>query len=620
MRRGTLRKRSGERTVVLESFFLDTAGLATALVLIPFLILYLIRPKPHNEKIPSLLFIMRETGKTNINSFFRSFLKDLLFLFHLLILLFLILAAAQPFINVPQDILADQTVILIDTSASMQADGRFDKAVAIAKQHLGRENTIIAIQGMPAVLTERASPASAKTVLDLLKPVDTGTDIADALQAAATYAGSGSRVVVISDFIATAGDLDYDTSADILEAQGAEVSYIPLTTGQDNIGIIDLLVGPVTSSLWVKNYDARPAEVKLKISDATQTVLLGPGESKEVTFNTPAGVAEIAINGSDDLSVDDKVWTSTPEKNTIKLLTITNDKNAVERSNVRLAMDVISQNFPTSFEITWAEPPKIPKLEHDLYFVKDANLDFILPGYLKDLKQQVEGGASLVIFPQANLFSIDWQGLLPIAPVEDSQGTRNEITGELSTLTKDIEFGQINAYTRVAAIPGSVVVATAGADPLIVSKRLGKGTVLYYGIDDDQASFSRNPTYPIFWRRVFDRLTNRPSLENLNVRTGGRLAFAADTTVKTPDGAITGNVIPLDKVGLYTYRDTTVAANLLNDAESAIASSGNVTKARLDTGDRKAQKVPFELTTWLLWAVLGLLLLELFYVKYRGDF
>ncbi len=606
--------------MVLESFFLDTAGLATALVLIPFLILYLIRPKPHNEKIPSLLFIMRETGKTNVNSFLRSFLKDLLFLFHLLILLVLILAAARPFINVPQNILADQTVILIDTSASMQAGGRFGQAVKIAKDHLGRENTIITIQSLPETLAERANPAAAKTVLDLLKPTDTATDLADALQAAAAYAGSGSRVVVISDFIATAGDLDYDTYADVLEAQGAEVSYIPVTTGRENVGIIDLLVGPVTSSLWVKNYNNRPEETKLKISDATQTVLLGPGESKEVTFNTPTGVAKIAIDGNDDMPADDTVWTSTPEKNTIRILGITNDKRGAEQSHLRLAMDVISQNFPTQFELTWAEPPKIPKLQHDLYVIMDANLDFILPGYIKDIKQQVEDGASLIIFTQPSLFSIDWQGLLPITPVENSQGTRSEITGESAGLTEDIEFGQVDTYTRVASAPGSVVVAAAGPDPIIVTKQLGKGTVLYYGIDDDRASFSRNPTYPIFWRRVFDRLTNRPSLENLNVRTGSHLAFPSDTTVKTPSGSVTGNLIFLDKEGLYTYRDRTVAANLLNDAESAIATSGNVTAARLDTGDREPEKVPFEFTNWMLWVAIGLLMLELFYVKYRGDF
>jgi len=605
---------------MFNSFFLNPAGLISALILIPFLLLYLIRPRPQKERIPSLLFLIRATGKSNTNSFLRNWLKDLLFLLQLLILLALIFAAARPFLNVSQTLLADQTVLLVDTSASMGAAGRFATANRLAESHLGRHNTIITVTKNPTIIAERVGSAQARDDLKLLSPSDTTTDLTDALRLAAPYAGSGSRVFVISDFLPTSGDLDYDTAADLLEAQGAKVTYLPVTGGSKNVGLIDLVVGPKTSKLWVKNYETRPVERTLAISDAKQRVLLGPGESKEVDFNTPAGVTKISLGGTDDLAADDTVWMSTPAKNKVKLLIITNAKQAVEQSNLLVALKVIEQNFPTTFDIQWAEPPKMPRLDHDVYLVDQANLDYILPGYVKELQEKVREGAALIII-QDGPFALDWQGLLPVTPVKKSVGGRASITapGE-NTLTRDIEFGQAGSYLRVGAKPGSVVLAAAGDDPVIVLQQKGKGHVLYYGLDDRKASFSATPGYPVFWRRVFDRLTNRPSLENLNLRTGTLLTFPRQVTVKTPGGTLTTNLLPLDRAGLYTLPDRVVAANLLSDAESAIATAGNVTKARQESGGGESEKVPLDITPWFLWAAIALLLLELFYVKYRGDF
>ncbi len=606
--------------MALSSYFLNPAGLATAVVLIPFLLLYLIKPKPKHETIPSLLFIMKDVGKSNINNFFRNWLKDLLFLLHLLLLLVLIAAVAKPYINVPRTFLADQTVILIDTSASMQAGDRFDQAVTLAEDNLGKENTIITITEAPTIVVERVSSGRAKEALRTLEPTDTATSISDALGLASGFAGAGTRVVVLSDFVATAGDRDYDTSADLLEASGAEVEYLPITSAAKNVGIIDLAVGPSSSSLWVKNFNTRPEEITLTISDADQSVLLAPGESKEISFNTPAGVAEITIKEDDDLLADNTIYTSAPDKNTIKLLIITNNEAKVRSSNFLIALNVIQENFPTTFEIDYAVPPKIPRLDHDVYVVYEATYDFILPGYVKTIKEQIENGGALIVFSQAGLFGLDWQGLLPVAPVEESQGARTGLTGGEGTLVENVEFGQVSSYLRVAADEEVRVLAWADDDPVIVMDSVGKGTVLYYGIDELKASFTRDPTYPVYWRRIFDQLTHRPSVENLNVRTGTLFSFPKDTKVKTPSGTITSSLIPVEHAGLYTLPDRTIAANLLSDAESALNFDGNLSKMNGHGDDEGTEKVPKDLSRHALWAAFILLLFEILYVKYRGDF
>ena len=606
----------------LSSLFLNPAGLATALVLIPFLILYLIKPKPKRETVPSLLFIMKDIGRSNINSLFRSFLKDLLLLLQLLILLALIAAAAEPYVNVPRSYLVEQTVLLVDVSGSMRASGdaRFRDAVAAAERNLGKENTIILVKANPEVVAERVSAGKATDALKGLEPTETATALTDALRLATGYATTGSRIVVISDFLPTTGDMDYDTAADALEALGAIVEYVPITSTARNVGIIDLAVGPVTSTLWLKNYDTRPEQVTLRISDAEQQVLLAKGETKEVQFKTPPGIAEASIKEGDDLLADNTAWTSTPEKNSVKILIITNDPQSVERSNLHLALSVISKNFPTTFDIEYAIPPKIPDLRHDVYILYNANTDFILPGYVKGIKDQVESGAAFIAFQQPALFSLDWQGLLPVQPANDTQGGRASVTSpEATSITKDIEFGQAGSYFRVAAPTGASIVAAAENDPLIVLDRRGKGHVLYYGLDDTKASFSKDPSYPVFWRRTFDLLTNRPSLENLNLKTGGILALQGVATVKTPGGKVTASMLPLERAGLYTLPDRVVAVNMLSDGESSIATQ-NVSKTQRAEGAAQSEKAPKDLSDTMLWLGIAFILLELLYVKYRGDF
>lgn len=606
--------------VALASYFLNPAGLATALVLIPFILLYLIKPKPQHERIPSLLFIMKEVGKSNVNSLFRNWMKDPLFLFQLIVFLALILAAAQPYINVPRSYLVEQNVILLDASGSMAAGNNFAKAKDLAIKNLGKENTIILIKGNPQLLEERVSSAKATEAIQRLKVSDTPTALTDALQMATSYAAPGTRVVVISDFKASTGDPDYKTAADALEGTGAIVDYLPLTSEGHNIGIIDLLVGPVQSSVWLKNYDTRPQQVTLRISDAEQQVLLAKEETKEIDFKTPPGVAEVKIEEKDALATDNTAWTSTPEKNRIKMLIITNERSTVERSNFLLALNVIEKNFPTSFDIGWAEPPKVPNLNHDVYVIDKTNLDYILPGIIKELKEKVSDGASLIVFSQNSLFTLNWEGLLPIEPVAESAGTRSSVAAEEeSLLTQDLNFGQTSSYNRVAAAKGATVVAKTEADPIILLQQLGKGHILYYGLDDTKASFSKDPSYPVFWRRAFDLLTNRPSLANLNIRTGSVIALAKSSRIKTPDGTVTTQLLPIEKAGLYTLSDRTIAANMLNAMESDL-SPANVSKRDSKLEAAGNEKAPKELIAYFLWIAIAFLLFELIYIKYRGDF
>src|SRR3990167_10375061 len=120
--------------------FVNKLGLLALLSLIPFIILYLRRPKPQDRVIPSLMFILQNRKTSTKNSFLRTFLMNLLFFIQLLALIGLSISVAQPYIKIPYDITLENTIIILDASASMQAeDGgkmRFEQAVREAKSVL----------------------------------------------------------------------------------------------------------------------------------------------------------------------------------------------------------------------------------------------------------------------------------------------------------------------------------------------------------------------------------------------------------------------------------------------------------------------------------------------------
>src|SRR3989304_4516255 len=111
--------------------FANEVGLYALLSIIPLIIIYLLRPRPRKLKIPSLMFLLDLEKKKRLN-IFRKFLKDPLFLIQLLVLALVSLAVAEPFIIANEEAGGGHTVVILDASASMQADGKFEKALAQA--------------------------------------------------------------------------------------------------------------------------------------------------------------------------------------------------------------------------------------------------------------------------------------------------------------------------------------------------------------------------------------------------------------------------------------------------------------------------------------------------------
>lgn len=601
----------------LRDLFINPEGALAFIFLIPFIILYLIKPKPLQEKLPSLMFILKDSGRNKINSFFRSMTKDLLLWIQLILLLAMILAVAKPYMEVPKSYLVEQTVIVIDTSASMQAGDKFDKAIDKAIENLGSENTIISIKSSPEIIEENIRAGSAEKILKKLEPTDTTSNIHDALRLAANYATSGVKIAVISDFKKSEGS-KYEAVAAEIESKGAILEYYPITSKTTNVAIIDLDVKDTKSNVWIKNYNDKPETITLTIGDDSQEVLLDKLETKQVEFQTPSGLTSLKIDSKDELEIDNYAWTSTPTKNDLKVLVITNNQKEFENSNFKVAADLISKNYPLNINFEYAIPPKIPDLKHDLYIIYEVNPEYILPGYIKEINEKVSQGAASVIFSQEKLFQISFGELLPATFV--AQGDRKSITGENTILTRGIEFGQASTYLKVASKENSIILAKAEDDPVIIMKKNGKGNSLYYGLFDDKSTFKNDPSYPVFWRKIMDFLTNRPDTSTLNLRTGTLISLSREQTIKLPDNSkIKTNVLRLEQAGPYVLEDRIIVANLISDKESDLKVEEEVLTLEKVESEKSEEEVATELTKTVVWIAIIMLFLELLYIKFRGD-
>jgi len=143
---------------------------------------------------------------------------------------------------------------------------------------------------------------------------------------------------------------------------------------------------------------------------------------------------------------------------------------------------------------------------------------------------------------------------------------------------------------------------------------------LYFGILEEGSGFKLSPSYPIFWVKLLEFLVDQESLENLNQKTGETLILGDVMTVKTPTTWVKQNVVLFEEVGVYEYGGRKVASSMLDGDESNI-------EPREITGvqTRKVELKPvteqreFNWGIPLLVLVMFLLMIELIYVKSRGD-
>ena len=603
-----------------------------------FIILYLRRPKPQDKIIPSLMFIIQENKRSKQYSFFQKLMTNLLFLLQLLSILGLALVAAAPSVKLKYDTTLENTVIILDVSASMQAKekevSRFGNALEQAKKAVSGKNSIILADNTPLIALESENSEIALDVLSRIKPKATATNLGDALLLAKDILGDKpGRIIVFSDFLPTEGP-DIGVVKTTILSEDKLVDFVDVSNSAKNVGIIKLEVTKYNTKVYVKNFNKETAQRTVKIvkDDKLITqikVSIAPNSIENFIFDTPAGVSRVELDPKDGMEADDVAYVATPPKIKNSVLLITNEKS----SNLELALGAAKD-----IELDVVNPPvltintkkeKIEPYKHDVIIVHNINnvnkRDGIVPGTFEDIEDYVNKGGNVVISAQDDLKDISMKGL-PVVDLSSKINKASKVCVEtINQITKQFEkekcFTTTGSYFGAIAKKSTITFASADdKTPLIVYGGKVKGKAVYYGILDDSSDFETLPSYPIFWSSLVNFLVGSEDIRDFNYKTG-KIVTMNEQKIKTPSTTLTASKIILDEVGVYEFNNRRYAVNLLDDKESDIGLPSKVEgrKAREQLLERESKEHDFNLELIILLLVFLFMLAEFVYIKRRGD-
>ncbi|TKJ17858.1 hypothetical protein CEE44_05045 [Candidatus Woesearchaeota archaeon B3_Woes] len=577
-------------------------GLYGFLVLIPFILIYLFKPKPIDKAIPSLMFFIREQKQKKEFSFLKRLLTNLLFLLQLFAILALASSLIEPFITVTEDAKSGNTVLIIDSSASMQTKNngntRFELALSEAKKRMHGKISIVLASLTPTITLENGLQSEASKHLSTVIPKEASTNIKGSMDLAdALLEKTKGNVVVLSDFITTMENDDPIISKRLLNSRGNSVEFVNLASKANNLGFVDLNIQKDFTEAYIKNFNEEEKAITISLIKNKETITkkdltINPRSKEKIVFETLPGLSTLKISPDDDLKVDNIVYLSSPLKDNINILLITNTipkalKNALEAAKY--------------ITVEIAEPPIIPDIDHDVVIVSNVNKDELLPGTFNDIKRYVEKGGNLIITSQEGIAQLDTLDLLPVNIIGMGEQS-NTIISSQNEITKDIEFGVVKRY--IVATPFKDAMSflnTEDESSLIAYKSYQNGKIIYYGLFDDENDFKFSPDYPIFWNNLINFMLDTEDINDYNFKIGERTL--------------------VDKAGFYKEDSKQVAYNLLDEAESEVSKDPLLfSKEYSDFVEKNVKEnIDKDLTMILLILACLILIFEVAYIKFRGD-
>ena len=624
--------------------FIYPLALLGLLSIIPLIILYMLLPKPFKVDIPSVMFLIKtEESREKIYSSITKIVKDPLFLAQLLVLILLALAAAGPFITSHDTYSDEHTVIIIDASASMQTNGRFDQAKSDAPKYLSRVNTVILAGSVPIVVAENVSASEAASVIRSLTPKSTTADIGSSVAAAANVlSAKGGSVYVLSDF--TSWDGLNPLEAKNLLGSGLNIQYIAYGTPTGNNvaivgGYLEKSGGGYNYRYMVRNYDSTPKTISVSVTTTlsngsknnySPTTITVPANNvgSYVFQNVPRGTTEIRLNSNDALLGDNAAYVSIPEINSARALYIHDAGSRDLPSQIALSL------IP---ELTLDASETVPSSISSNYSFVVVNMGKRSLGTeeVNSLNAYASRGGNVVFVAGEYLTgqnqTLNLSKMLPVRVtdmVTSQIGTQVYVVG--SDIVDGLNMEDIFMRTYLLAEPrdqsSSYPALARDRSPVIAYGAYGSGTVFYVGFNDhagDDAwnNFAGFPEFPIFWIRLANYFAGIGDISEYNVKAGSMIVLPEETEIITPEGRIKTNRVVFDTAGIYTIGQKKIAVNMYNDKES------NTLLPRLDgidssnSGNDLPTLYEIRKNIFFLFACLAVVFMaaELYLLRKRGD-
>ena len=566
------------------------------LSIIPLIIIYLIRPRPKEIRFSATQFL-RE-GEVERSAVLSRLINDPLFWVQLLVLLSLSVAAAGPF-TTETGLASSHLVVVLDGSASMQASSR---ALPLIDPYLDKYQkiSIVLAGAMPLTVLSEGSPSEARDALQRQLPKAVSADLSSAMTLAGSMlADEGGHMLVVSDFISWTGD-DPDATRKILQADGrVSIVFADSYQGGDNLALVEAwdVPGPgyVNHTALVHNYGpARvvPITIRGPSGADSRTVQLASGGDDYLSFTAYPGVNEISLDLVDAVAWDNHAYVYVPDLAPKRVLYLGEEGPALAALRSLPNVKVETTGEFNSFDL--------------IVVARNASLDGKLNRY-------IDGGR--VIFIASDQESPEY---LPVRVTGEQAGPAS-LWVRSEGFAKGVHFDEIGLFRYPEAVSrkGSTTLVEANGQPILSYWRLGKGMVIYSGLEMD-SDFYLRPEYPIFWYQMVNWITGVPDIIEANRKTGEIIHLGETAQIETPSTSLAANSLLLDEVGVYRFSGKAVAANMYDPKESSLQRKNDV-DAGAFVAESRETVVETDLSNWIIALAALAILLELAIMRRRRE-
>ncbi|RLD00618.1 MAG: hypothetical protein DRI77_00120 [Chloroflexi bacterium] len=601
--------------------FLTPLALIFAGLSIPILIMYMLKLRRRDVLVSSTLLWRRLLRDREANAPWQRLRRNLLLLLQLLILALLTLALARPFVPAPT-VVSGSVVILLDSSASMQASDvaptRFDAAREAAQEivaglGVGDVATIIAVGPQPRLL---ASPTGDRAILrralDNAAPTAGPADweAAFALSAGGLVGAEDVRAIIISD-----GALP-----ETLPPLPGEIRFVGVGGGSDNLAITALATregaeGP-QAFLRLVNYGESDAEPLIEFSadgvlfDVRRLPISAHNSAALTLTDLPYDmrVLQAQLSTEDALPLDDIAWATHTPPASGRVLLVSEGNLFLERALTALP----------GVELVRLSPDQLVPDEDYALYVFDTALTGTLPSAnLWLIGPAVSSGGSFTATTVAHVAADD-----PLLRYVD---------------LSDVHILQAHA---VEPPPGARVLVEAEGGPLLFVAERSEGRLAVLTFDLRDSDLPLQIAFPILTANLVDWLLPRGGLATIagegweGIRPGDPVPIPSDpeaTEIRVTAPDSTRHVLPVgekvpvfaatDQLGLYlieqrdrsdtVLQSAVLTVNLFDEAESDIAPRASVRVGQTEiTAAAREEEGHREFWPWLAGAALVVLVVE----------
>ncbi|MFQ6131203.1 MAG: VWA domain-containing protein [Armatimonadota bacterium] len=595
-------------------------------------LLYLLRLRRKELVVSSTLLWQHMTQDIQANAPFQRLRKNILLLLQIIILALLAFALARPFLRV-HALSAESTVIILDTSASMQSTDARGSRLEAAKREAARmiedmsrddRVMVLAAGAKTRVMSHFTSDKRAlKAAVNAVQPTDTETHLRDAVMLGVSLAApgqaSGADIYIMSDGA-------FEPLEDI-HLGAARLHFVKFGSRSDNVALTALDVRRSFARqvkdqilVTVANFGEDPRDVDLEMYNLgslfdVRQLTIPAGQSKSVIFEDfgfDSGVIEARLDVDDDLAVDNSAYGVMAPRQRVSVLLVTKENVLLEKV----------LNAHPDVELAKTTPGGYGGAEYDAdVLIFDENSPQTLPTTPALLIAATTQGAPVELLGKIKDPTIlDWERRHPV--------------------TKYVDFADVQIHEAKIArlLPWGRPLVKAGGTPLVVVGERGESRCVYVGMPlrAEATDFVWRVGFPILISNALGWLARGAERENVQFATGSVVDLEAEgdadkMVVKTPAGEEVEVEVPpgqhsvpfdqTEQAGVYRAtcgeRETAFAANLLSRAESNTQPGDTVSVGREELASTGGQ-VTANREVWRLLALVAVFILSLeWYIYHR---